>query len=238
VHGKNHNWIDLVLPGVKTSSLDLGTLFTDGTAAVGHVLDVVALVQLLVESLVLAAANATRTSLDTDEVHLAIVLRRVEGVVSLLLAEQLRSGCRRWAAEAQEGLGVTVLHLIGPIALVGGRIPGQTLGAVEHEATARGAVHKLSTVAGIAHAVVSELVGALIRWLSGLQAGLALGALHVDRVAAGVTRGLFVVQQTVGAELLLGHSVLALNVGIAGSGHGSSSIRLLACTGGGGSWKK
>lgn len=108
--------------------LDLGTLLADGTAAVGHVVDVVALVQLLVEGLVLATADAARASLDADEVHLAVVLRGMEGVVRLLLAQQLGLGGRGRAAEAQEGLGVAVLDLVGPVALVGGRVPGQSSG--------------------------------------------------------------------------------------------------------------
>lgn len=202
---------------METSGLDLGTLLPDGTAAVGHILDVVALLQFLVEGLVLATADAAGSSLNTDEVNLAIVLRRMEGVVRFLLAQEIRFGGQSRAPEAQEGLGVTVLDLIGPVALVGGRVPGQTLGAVEDKAASRRAVHELTAVAGVTHAVVAELVRAVLRGLGGLQTGRGLGALHVDWVAAGIACGLFVVEQAIGAQLLLGHTVLALNVGIAGS---------------------
>jgi len=220
---------------METSGLDLGTLLTDIAAAVGHILDIVALLQLLVEGLILATTNAPGTSLDADEVHLAIVRRRMEGVVLLLLAQQCGFGSQCRATETQEGLGIAILDLIGPIALVGGRIPGQTHGAIEDESLAGGAVHELSTMAGIAHAIVAKLVGAILRGLGGLQTTLGLRALHIDGIATGIARRLLVVQQTVGAQLLLGHSVLALDVGVAGSRHRSGSIRLPASSGGCGS---
>lgn len=72
---------------------------------------------------------------------------------------------------------------------------------------------------------------AIIAGLSGLQTCLWLIALHIDGVAAGVARGLLVVQQSVGAELLLGHAVLALDIRVAGAGNGRRSVRLAASAG-------
>lgn len=60
---------------------------------------------------------------------------------------------------------------------------------------------------------------------------LQLGALvtaDIDGILAGEVVGaqLLVEQQTVGAELLLGHSVLALEVGVALAGHGVRAVAI------------
>lgn len=223
---------------LSTRRLDLSSLGPDIVAAVGHIVDVVALLELLVESLILATANATWTSLNADEVNLAVIGRWMESIVLLLLAKQLRLEYWCGATEAQEGLSVAVLHLVGPVALVGGRIPGQTHGAVKHEATSRSAVHELAAVARVAHAIIAKLMWTIVAGLCRLQTCLWLAALHIDGIAAGIASRLLVVQQSIGAELLLGHAVLALDVCVTGARDGRRSVGLAATAGCGMSCKR
>lgn len=80
-------------------------------------------------------------------------------------------------------LRVAGRDLVGPVAMVGLRVEGQAVGAVEHVAPSRGAVHELAAVGRVAQRVVAVLVGAVLCGLGRLCN--KSGVLHYDAPGPG-----------------------------------------------------
>lgn len=88
------------------------------------------------------------------------------------LAEEEAVLRRFRAAEAQEGFGVAVRHLVGPVATVGRRIEGETLRTIEHVVPAVDTVHELTALLLIADLEVAVLMRTVLRWICRLCRGV------------------------------------------------------------------
>lgn len=118
----------------------------------------------LVEGISNTAILQSRTA-----VHADVIVVAVGGAaIKLDLGVQEGTVPHFRAAKAEEGLSVTVRHLVRPITPIGLRIEGQTLWTVEHVAPAVHTVHELAATLMIADLEVAVLMGTIIRrdcWL-------------------------------------------------------------------------
>lgn len=192
----------------------------------GYVLGSITLVGEVVEQVALAAAVHPWAPLDAHVVDLA--------VGSVAMEVEVEDGVRlRFfrATESYVGFSVAIGDHVGPFAAICLLAEGESFGTVEVEASAIDTVHELATVGAVSHLEVPELVRTFVRGLGGLQFG-AVVAVHVDGILTReLVRSNVVVQETIGTELLLGHSVLAIDVGIALTSHGIRSVDVRAAGG-------
>lgn len=120
-----------------------------------------------------------------------------------------------WTSESHKCLRITIADHIRPFTAVRLLAKSKSFGTVEGEPSAIDTVHELTAVDTIAHLEVAKLVRTLVGGLGRLQSGASL-TVDIDGVLAGEVIGTqFVVEQeAIGAQFLLGHAVLAFNVGV------------------------
>lgn len=158
--------------GYIAFGLELLLLLEQGVA-LGHLAVEVAELRLRIEGQVLAAVVETRVSIDADEVFLAGL--RVAIVAQLALGTDIHLGCDAigiqfgcGAVEAQIGLSIAASHKIGPVALVGLLVEGQSLGAFGQTGHAVGTVAIDTALGLIAIRVEAKLAGTLVGAVGGL----------------------------------------------------------------------
>lgn len=119
----------------------------------------VASVDELVEGISNTTILQSRTSVHADVIVVAIS----RTAIKLNLGVQEKTVPHFRATETEEGFGVTVRHLVRPVAPIALRIEGQTFWTVEHVAPAVHTVHELATVLMITDLEVAVLMGTIVR---------------------------------------------------------------------------
>lgn len=189
-----------------------------------------ALLGLRVEAGFRSAAQLAWTSVHADEVLPAALGMRVEMYLVGILEDRVLGHCR--TTEAQESLGVALLHQIGPVAQVVLLVEGQALGTGDQSSLAEHAVVEGAAFALVTQAVVAELVWAMLGGVGRLDAVAisADGRRRQDALAVALSAHLE--EGAVLAELELANIVMAVDVGVALLLVGEAAIRLWTLDGG------